>query len=73
MLEARGAFAEAEPLRRRVLDGYERQGGPEHLNTLASVHNLASVLEDLGQYGEAPLLRRAAGSRGLVAFCFGKS
>ena len=73
MLEARGAFAEAEPLRRRVLDGFERQLGPEHRETLASVQNLAFVLECLGQFHEAPLLRRAAGSGGRVAFCFGKS
>ena len=54
VLEARGAFAEAEPLRRRVLDGFERQLGPEHRDTLIAVHNLASVLQSLGQYGEVP-------------------
>ena len=70
VLEARGALAEAEPLIRRVLDGYERQLGPEHRETLASVQNLALVLEDLGQFHEAPLLRRAAGSRSGAAFCF---
>ena len=70
VLQHRGAFAEAEPLRRRVLDGFERQLGPEHCDTLASVQNLATVLEDLGQFHEAPLLRPGAGRRGRAAFCF---
>ena len=54
VLVARGAFAEAEPLVRRALDGYERQLGPEHSWTLVSTNNLASVLEQLGQFHEAP-------------------
>ena len=57
MLEARGAFAEAEPLLRRGLEGYERQLGPEHRETLIAVNNLASVLEELGKFSEAPLLQ----------------
>ena len=73
MLEARGAFAEAEPLMRRVLEARERQLGPEHRETLVCVNNLGFVLKQLGQFHEAPLLRHAAGSRGRVAFCFGKS
>ena len=60
MLEARGAFAEAEPLRRRVLEARERQLGPEHRGTLIAVNNLASVLEDLGKFSEAPLMCCAA-------------
>ena len=60
MLVARGAFAEAEPLQRRVLDGYERLRGPEHRWTLAAVNNLASVLYCLGKFSEAPLMRCAA-------------
>ena len=60
MLEARGAFAEAEPLRRRVLEGYERRLGPEHRETLIAVNNLAEVLEDLGKFSEAPLMCCAA-------------
>ena len=66
VLEARGAFAEAEPLRRRVLDGYERRWGPEHRVTLIAVNNVAEVLERLGKFSEAPL--RAASSHGRVAF-----
>jgi hypothetical protein len=56
VLEERGAFAEAVPLLRRVLDAYERRMGPEHRETLIAVNNLASVLEDLGKFSEAPLM-----------------
>ena len=71
MLVARGAFAEAEPLRRRDLEARERLRGPEHRNTLIAVGNLAEVLRHLGKFSEAPL--RAASSHGRVAFCGGKS
>ena len=54
MLAERGAFAEAETLRRRELEAEERLRGPEHRLTLEAVHNLAFVLEHLGKYGEAP-------------------
>ena len=60
MLEARGAFAEAEPLRRRELDAYGHLGGPEHRVTLEAVGNLASVLQQLGKFSEAPLMCCAA-------------
>ena len=79
MLEARGAFAEAEPLRRRALEARERLLGPEHRDTLTAVGNLASVLEQLGKFSEAPL-RRAAPCCGPspwrmdgAAFCVGES
>ena len=60
MLEDRGAFAEAEPLQRRFLEATERRLGPEHRETLIAVNNLASVLERLGKFSEAPLMRCAA-------------
>ena len=60
MLEARGAFAEAVPLLRRGLDGYERLLGPEHRWTLIAVNNLAAVLYHLGKFSEAPLMCCAA-------------
>ena len=60
MLEARGAFAEAAPLRRRGLDGYERLLGPEHRGTLIAVNNLGLVLERLGKFSQAPLMCCAA-------------
>ena len=65
MLEARGAFAEAEPLLRRVLEATERLVGPEHRVTLTAVNNVAWVLQLLGKLSEAPL--RAASSHGRVA------
>ena len=64
MLAARGAFAEAEPLRRRGLEATERCVGPEHRVTLEAVNNLVCVLEQLGKLSEAPLLCCAAGSHG---------
>ena len=57
---ARGAFAEAEPLRRRDLEARERHLGPEHRVTLIAVGNLASVLKRLGKFSEAPLMCCAA-------------
>ena len=74
MLVERGAFAEAEPLWRRGLDGYERRLGPEHRETLAAVNNLAEVLRDLGKFSEAPLMCCAAVTVvDGAAFCIGKS
>jgi len=60
VLVERGAFAEAEPLRRRVLEARERRLGPEHRDTLTAVNNLASVVEKLGKFSEAPLMCCAA-------------
>eukprot|EP00435_Cladocopium_sp_Y103_P063374 s1011_g25.t1 len=60
VLEERGAFAEAEPLRRGDLEATERLRGPEHRRTLIAVNNLARVLKHLGRPSEAePLYRRA--------------
>ena len=60
VLADRGAFAEAEPLRRRGLDAYERLLGPEHRVTLTAVGNLALVLQNLWKFSEAPLMCCAA-------------
>ena len=60
VLEERGAFAEAEPLWRRVLEATERRRGPEHRWTLIAVNNLAWVLYCLGKFSEAPLMCCAA-------------
>ena len=76
MLVARGAFAEAVPLRRRVLEGHERHLGPEHYDTLACVHNLASVLELPGeaQRGAADVLCCSHRCRWMVLhFVLGKN
>ena len=60
VLQERGAFAEAEPLRRRELEARERRLGPEHHVTLIAVNNLASVLCRLRKFSEAPLMCCAA-------------
>ena len=60
VLVDRGAFAEAEPLRRRGLEAYEHLLGPEHRVTLTAVNNLAFVLHHLGKFSEAPLMCCAA-------------
>ena len=60
MLQERGAFAEAVPLRRRDLEATERLLGPEHRDTLTAVGNLAEVLGCLGKFSEAPLMCCAA-------------
>ena len=67
MLEARGAFAEAEPLRRRVLEATGAAAGPRaprdaHRGEQFGVWCWSS----LGKFSEAPL--RAASSHGRVAF-----
>ena len=62
MLRHRGAFAEAELLRRRGLEAQERLLGPEHPETLTAMYNLAGLLLDLGRLSEAQLLRRAVQS-----------
>lgn len=56
VLGARGAFAEAEPLRRRDLEARERILGPGHCSTLIALNNLASVLRQLGKLPEAEAL-----------------
>ena len=60
VLVARGAFAQAEPLRRRDLEATERLWGPEHCHTLIAVNNLGLVLKCLGKFSEAPLMCCAA-------------
>jgi tetratricopeptide (TPR) repeat protein len=57
---ARAAWAEAEPLFRKVLEISERVRGAEHPDTATVLNNLALVLRDMGQHAEAePLLRKA--------------
>ena len=52
-----------------ALEGMEQQLGADHPDTLASVHNLAQLLQAQGKLAEAePLLRRCASSREMVAW-----
>ncbi|MDY7101837.1 MAG: tetratricopeptide repeat protein, partial [Actinomycetota bacterium] len=55
-----GAHGEALELARQVLELRERIGGPDHLDTLRAVNNLAVRNLELGRYAEAlPLAHRA--------------
>ena len=45
---------------RRALDGREKVLGNEHPDTLTSINNLASVLQDQGKYDEAEQMNRRA-------------
>ena len=56
MLRHRGDLAEAEALRRRVLEAEEAKLGGKHRNTLTALNNLAVVLWQQGKYEEAEAL-----------------
>jgi tetratricopeptide (TPR) repeat protein len=60
VLQLQGRYEEAETLNRRALEGWEKELGEDHPNTLISVNNLASVLQDQGRYEEAETLNRRA-------------
>eukprot|EP00808_Paulinella_micropora_P025534 g7102.t1 len=64
LLSDQGKLAEAEPLYRRALAGYEEELGATHPDTLVMVNNLAVLLKDQGKMAEAePLYRRALAGR----------
>jgi hypothetical protein len=44
-----GKLGEAEQLHRQAVEAMQRTLGPEHPGTLASLHNLASTLQDQGK------------------------
>ncbi|CAK9101971.1 Kinesin light chain 1 (KLC 1) [Durusdinium trenchii] len=56
VLRHRGDLAEAEALRRRVLEAEEAKLGGKHRNTLTALNNLAVVLWQQGKYEEAEAL-----------------
>ena len=60
VLQIQKHFYEAELLYRRALEGSERTLGPDHSDTLNSVNNLGSLLQDRGQLDEAESLYRRA-------------
>ncbi|KAK3690231.1 hypothetical protein B0T22DRAFT_360526, partial [Podospora appendiculata] len=55
-----GIYGIAEQMNRRALDGREKVLGLEHLDTLTSINNLASVLWRQGKYEEAEQMNRRA-------------
>lgn len=56
--EQLGKYKEAEEMYRRSLELYTSVFGPTHSDTLASMNNLANVLDDLGKYDEAEEVHR---------------
>ena len=54
----RGAAAQAEPLCREALEGYRKTLGDEHPHTLATINNLAFLLQNQGHFDEAEQLYR---------------
>jgi hypothetical protein len=56
VLERQGRYEEVELMNRQALEGYEKELGVNHPDTLTSVSNLASVLERQGRYEEAELI-----------------
>jgi tetratricopeptide (TPR) repeat protein len=59
VLQDQGRYRDAEPIFRQVLTERERLLGPEHPDTLAARHRLASSLDDQGRYPEAESEYRA--------------
>jgi tetratricopeptide (TPR) repeat protein len=48
-----GEYQKALPLLQRALEIHEKQLGPEHPNTAASLRNLAVVYDNMGDYPKA--------------------
>merc|ERR1712176_622152 len=53
-------YTEAEKLQRATLESRERVLGGMHPDTLASLNNLALLLQTMGKYDEAEKLQRRA-------------
>ncbi|CUS08032.1 unnamed protein product, partial [Tuber aestivum] len=47
-------------MKRRALEGHEKVLGPDHPKTIASLHNLANVLQFQGKYIESETMHRRA-------------
>lgn len=59
-LQEKGDYAAAEELFRTCLAERQRVLGPEHIDTLAAMNNLANLLHDRGKNAEAGSLHRVA-------------
>ncbi|KAF2205150.1 TPR-like protein [Delitschia confertaspora ATCC 74209] len=60
VLQTQGKYKEAEKLNRRALEGYKKELGVQHPDTLTSMSNLAEMLLSQGKYKEAEKLSRQA-------------
>jgi tetratricopeptide (TPR) repeat protein len=64
VLKAQGNYAEAETLNWRALEGYEKELGEQHPDTLTSICCLDFLLHTLRRYAEAAeLYQRACDGR----------
>jgi tetratricopeptide (TPR) repeat protein len=60
LFDAKAAYSDAEPLKRRVVEIFEASYGNEHPNVTTALNNLASHLSRTNRLAEAePLMRRA--------------
>jgi tetratricopeptide (TPR) repeat protein len=60
LFDAKAAYSDAEPLKRRVVEIFEASYGNEHPNVATALNNLASHLSRTNRLAEAePLMRRA--------------
>ncbi len=63
-LYQQGRYQEAIPLAERAMHLREKALGPEHADTIESLHNLASLYDFVGDFGRAePLYQRALATR----------
>jgi tetratricopeptide (TPR) repeat protein len=60
LFDAKAAYRDAEPLKRRVVEIFEARYGNEHPNVTIALNNLAALLYSTNRLAEAePLMRRA--------------
>jgi tetratricopeptide (TPR) repeat protein len=60
LFDAKAAYSDAEPLKRRVVEIFEASYGNEHPYVAMALNNLAQLLQDTNRLAEAePLMRRA--------------
>ena len=60
LFDAKAAYSDAEPLKRRVVEIFEASYGNEHPILATALNNLAQLLQDTNRVAEAePLMRRA--------------
>ncbi|MFM8278378.1 MAG: tetratricopeptide repeat protein, partial [Cyanobium sp.] len=62
LFDAKAAYSDAEPLKRRAVEILEASYGSEHPNVATALNNLAQLLQDTNRLAEAePLMRRVVG------------
>ena len=59
-MKSQGRFADAEPLFKRALEGFQRVRGADDLQALIGAGNLGSLYRVQGRYAEAEPLYKSA-------------